>query len=248
VQRRDVQIGNPSTEALKFKLQHVKTAKGLVMLPDDSRLINRSGLLYQQCMREVKFRLNHAESMMNRLKQRHSAENEVLVAELVALQFRKIVELIGLGSIAANEKEYSRLRAEFHRDWNAKRIFHDLARVNPRFYPVPIAGLSDPKIKGGPSVIEEYDSGFLDRVSAVTLYDMCSSVLHAENPFGHKHAYATILSQFAEQIPLFKALLGNFWVNLVPANRAFCVWTYLSQPKDVDVALFYLGTPNTTES
>ncbi|MGC2456650.1 MAG: hypothetical protein WA435_01465 [Gallionellaceae bacterium] len=192
-------------------------------------------------MREVKFRLRHAERMLKRLPERDSFENRVLVSEAVALQFRKAIELIALASIAANETEYARVREEFHRDWNARLIFRDLERLNARFYPTPIAGLSDPIYEGGSSVIEEHDFGFLARDDAISLYERCAGIVHAENPFGGKTNYDEVLSSFKTMIPLFKVLLGNFWVYLVPADKAFCVWMYFDQEKDVDIALFKIG-------
>lgn len=205
------------------------------------RLTERGAALYKGCMREVKFRLHHAERMLKRLPERDSVENRVLVSEVVALQFRKVIELIALASIAANQTEYARVREEFHRDWNARLIFRDLERINARFYPTPIAGLSGPKYEGGPSVIEEHDSGFLTREDAISLYERCAGVLHAENPFAGRVNYDEVLSSFKEAIPSFKVLLGNFWVHLVPADKAFCVWLCFDQEKDIDVALFKFG-------
>jgi hypothetical protein len=196
----------------------------------------RAAHLYKGCMQEVKFRLTHSERLLT-AKHRHSAD-KVLIAENVALQYRKTIELIALASIAANEQEYSRLRARFQRDWNARLIFRDVERINSKFYPIPIEGLSEPKSKGEPSVIEEYDCGFLDRQGAIDLYEKCSAVLHAENPFGGARAYGELLTHFRDSLPLLKTLLGNFWVYLVPPDRAFCVWLYFGESRDIDIALF----------
>ena len=209
--------------------------------PEFARLIERSARLYGRCMQEVKFRLNHTQRILRKLPENNSPENRVLVAEVAALQFRTSIELIALASIAANKKYYARIREDFHRDWNARLIFRELSRLNERFYPRPIAGLSDPKYEGGPSVIEEYDSGFLTLEAAISLYERCSAVIHADNPFGGKTDYHEVLSNFEAQIPLFKLLLGNFWVHLIPADKALCIWMYFDNEKDVDVALFQFG-------
>lgn len=192
-------------------------------------------------MREVKFRISHAENMLLKLKQRESFENRILVSETVALQFRKIIELIALASIAANEEKYAEVREQFRCDWHARRIFDQLHEINPRFYPTPIAGLSDPAYEGAASVIEEHFSGYLSLEEAISLYDRCSAILHAENPFGRKIDYDETISWINTIIPLLKVLLENFWVHLSPADRAFCVWMYFEQEKDIDVALFKFG-------
>lgn len=209
--------------------------------PSISELVQRSARIYRECVTEVRFRITHAESMLKRLKERNSSENRVLVAELVALQFRKTIELIALASIAANEDLYARLRSEFHRDWKPRLIFRDVERVNPKFYPKPIAGLTPPEKEGDPSVVEEYDDGFLDKKAALALYDRCSTVLHAQSPFKHSSQVNSVIGHFETQIPLFKRLLENFWVYLVPADKAFCVWSYYGQKKNVDIALFRFG-------
>jgi hypothetical protein len=183
-------------------------------------LIQKSARLYANCMSELKFRIAHAERMLTKLPERDSKENRILVAENIALQFRKAIELIALASIAANETQYARIRAEFHRDWNARLIFRDIERLNPKFYPKPIAGLSDPEYEGGPSIIEEFDDGFLDQEMAMGLYDKCASVLHADNPYSGKTDYQSILQYFSSQVPLLKTLLSNFWVYLVLSH--FC--------------------------
>lgn len=148
---------------------------------------------------------------------------------------------MALASIAANERQYSLLRERFHEDWNARLIFRDIERINSKFYPVPIEGLRESEIEGGPDVIEEYDSGFLRMKDAVSLYEKCSEVLHAENPFRTPKAYDKVLDQLREKLPLFKTLLGNFWVYLVPPEKAFCVCFYFGQRKDINVALFHFG-------
>ena len=210
------------------------------METDDNLMLlaKRSGALYKECMQEVKFRLHYAEQLLKRLAKTSSFNNKVLVSEAVALHFRKIIELIALASISANKTEYARIRAEFHRDWNARLIFRDLERINASFYPVPISGLSSPQYPDGLSVIEEHNTGFLTRDGAISLYERCASVLHAENPFSKKNNYDEISASFNDMIPMFKVLLSNFWVHLVPADQAFCVWMYFDQDKDIDVALF----------
>ena len=205
----------------------------------------RSTRLYAQCVDEIKFRLHHAERMLERLPQRDSVQNRVLVVEAVALQYRKTIELIALASIAANEELYARVRTEFQRDWNAKRIFRELDQLNPRFYPTPIAGLSDPQFEGGPSTIEEHETGFLTRDEATSLYDRCGGVLHADGPYRGKTDYASVLVNFRQRLGEFKVLLENFWVHLVPEDKAYCVWTYFGQDRSIDIALFQIGGRNT---
>src|SRR5579862_5091556 len=58
--------------------------------------------------------------------------------ESVYLQFRKILELVALGSLVANKTEFSKVYAGFAKYWNAQYLVKDIERINPDFYPRPI--------------------------------------------------------------------------------------------------------------
>lgn len=103
--------------------------------------------------------------------------------EFVAIQLRKVLELICLLSLIANKKAYSKAQEKFAEHWNAKLILKDLERVNPNYYPVPLyfAGLN----KEGNKHFEKLESGFLSKVDLLFLYNKCSKALHAMNPYSN---------------------------------------------------------------
>jgi hypothetical protein len=47
--------------------------------------------------------------------------------ESVYLQFRKILELIALGSLVANKNEFSKVYNDFAKCWNAQYLLKDLS-------------------------------------------------------------------------------------------------------------------------
>lgn len=102
-------------------------------------------------------------------------------AEFVALQLRKILELIAFSSLIANKKIYSKARKEFATDWNAKKILKYLEKVNPNFYPEPIYLANDNK--NGVKHFEYLKDGYLTKKEFVFLYNKCGKALHALKPF-----------------------------------------------------------------
>jgi len=58
--------------------------------------------------------------------------------ESIYLQFRKVLELIALGSLVANKDVFSAVYQDFAKYWNAELLVKDIERLNPRFYPRPI--------------------------------------------------------------------------------------------------------------
>ena len=59
-------------------------------------------------------------------------------AETIALQMRMIIESIALASLSANKSEFEKEGNKFKSFWKADRIFEDIGKKNPKFYPQPI--------------------------------------------------------------------------------------------------------------
>ena len=91
--------------------------------------------LYQDCLYEIKRRIDVAADHINKV----TTEKYLIVeVETVCLQFRKILEKIALMSLVANKELYAAQNQKFARHYHAERIMRDLERINPDFYPVPI--------------------------------------------------------------------------------------------------------------
>ena len=91
--------------------------------------------LYAGCMEEIKRRQKAISSIRNK---KQSTLFSITNVEFVALQLRKILELIALANLVANVEEYRRIRQSYATDWNAKRIIEQIKRINPDYYPQPI--------------------------------------------------------------------------------------------------------------
>jgi hypothetical protein len=101
--------------------------------------------------------------------------------ELIFLQLRKTLEVIAFASLSANKAAYSRAYANFAKHWRAKDMLDAMEKVNANFYPV---ALDPPEINSlGIKRFALATGSFLTRAEFVSLYNVCSKVLHKENPY-----------------------------------------------------------------
>ncbi len=176
---------------------------------------------YADCMEEIKKR---TEVIWGFLKGKYHAMYLQTTAESVALQIRKILELIALASLAANRPEYEKYRRDFRKDWNAKRIFETLDKANSRFYPKPTKQVVDSET-GKVVSLEEVKSGFLTRQDYIALLDSCNQILHAENPFSkqkqqHPHVFMVSAPEWMNKIV---CLLNHHAIQLFEDDKQLWV-------------------------
>ena len=125
-------------------------------------------------------------------------------AESACLQLRKILELIAMASLIANKEAYSAAHKNFAKHWNAKRIFKDLERINPDFYPRPVIAV--PAESPGTDLhFKERDNDFLSKDEFIEVYTKCSTILHAENPFGSNIDY----NDYERELPEWREKIFN---------------------------------------
>jgi hypothetical protein len=157
-------------------------------------------------------------------------------AELMFVQFRKILEEIAFSTLAANRDEYEKLHANFAVHWKAKAILKELRALNPDFYPVP----HKPPVKtGGKTFFGSVQDGFMTPDEFVTLYQASSEVIHTRNPY--KGGDPTIRAKYtvAEWIKRIQKLLtwhraqlinGSVWVVNIPPTGHVNVWAGAPNP------------------
>ena len=175
---------------------------------------------YLSCMREIKHRTDVIQGF---LRQEWHAGYLASTAECIALQFRKTLELIALASLVANREEYGKQRANFSTDWNAKRIVNTLERVNPRFYPVPTK-----PVRLTAEDFADYDlkpvSGYLTQDDYILLFDKCSDLLHAANPYSESQPpYGQFMNEAPEWLQKTMALLNHHHIYPLDTDMMFVV-------------------------
>jgi hypothetical protein len=138
-------------------------------------------------MEEIKRR---TEVIRSFLKGNSSTPYKQTTVESICLQVRKIIELIALASLVANKDVYAAHRSMFAKDFHAKNLLGDIARLNPNFYPRLSKQILDPT---GTKVVrvEDIKSGFLTKDDLIKIYERTAGLLHAGNPFGEKKILIT---------------------------------------------------------
>ena len=143
---------------------------------------------YVLCMTKIKQRI----AVVRWLKTEDplGATKSMLTAELVFVQFRKILELIAFSTLTANKEKYSKTHKNYGDHWNAKQMLACVERENVDFYPVPVAQIkTDVKGRG---MLPKRRGGYLTRKDFEMLLDAAGQVLHMRNPFSTKDPLATI--------------------------------------------------------
>jgi hypothetical protein len=137
--------------------------------------------------------------------------------EEAALHLRKALEAIAFAAIAPNRTAYEESRnnasqaADFTKDWNASRIFQDLARANPDFYPLALK--APLKQANGVSHFEQRHADTMSRNQFEKIYDRLGRLLHTSNPWGQRPDYEELHKQMSSAVLRAK--------NLIERHAAF---------------------------
>lgn len=162
-------------------------------------------------MTEVKHRTLVAYAFMDG---RANAGFKATTIEVVYLQFRKILELVTLGSLVANKEIFSKTYENFSKCWNAELIVKDIERVNPDFYPRPIIQKSS-DMPGVKMEWLERPNDYLTKDDLIKLYQKCGAILHSGNPYGSQidyHYYESNMEHWGSRI---MNLLNAHYIRLV---------------------------------
>ena len=173
---------------------------------------------YCNCMEDMKRRLVVVNTVA---KGNLSTGSEVFDYELVAVQLRKSLELVAFASMTANKKLYAEAHANFANHWKAKAMLSSLDRLHPGFYPQPI--ILDHVKESGVKHFEHVKDGYLTQEDFVTLYDLCSEVLHTWNPFTNKERYIDFKRSVAEWVQRIERLLRLHLMRFVDREEIWVV-------------------------
>lgn len=175
--------------------------------------------IYLGLMNEVKKRTF---AITSTLKKSHTTAYQATNIEFMCLQTRKILELISLGSLVANKKEFESEKIKYQKYWHAERILNDIERLNPNFYPKPIIEKisSDPKAKR--ELIDKTE-GFLTRKDFIKVYEKCGKIMHADNPFGSKVNFNFYENQIGQWHDKIIGLLNCHIIKLKENNKLYII-------------------------
>jgi hypothetical protein len=162
-------------------------------------------------MAEIKLRTTVAAALANGMV--HVVYKATTI-ESIYLQYRKMLELIALGSLVANKEVFSRIYADFSKYWNAELLIKDIERVNPDFYPRPIIQ----KPSSRPGVYMDWDerpNDYLTKDDLIKLYKKCGAIMHSGNPYGSQIDYGYYESMVGHWGSRIKNLLNAHYIRLV---------------------------------
>lgn len=177
---------------------------------------NENLQLYLNQMALIKIRQAVIEKIINKRTTTGYLYSDI---EICVLELRKIIELIAMGSLVSNVDKYSEVYDKYQKAWNARLIFQDIERINPRFYPEPI----EIKRTGEYDEFVLASTDYLTKDDAKKLYEKCGAFLHEDNPFKSKHD----VSFYESSIPVWNVkivnLLNRHLVHLYDDNMYFVV-------------------------
>jgi len=159
--------------------------------------------------------------------------------ESVYLQFRKILELIALGSLVANKNEFSKAYANFAKYWNAQYLLRDIERLNPDFYPRPIVEVPS-KQPGAKMEWQDKKEGFLTKDEFLKLYEKSGAITHAGNPYGSQVDYGYYERKIQGWLDKIIGLLNSHTIKLLNDPNVYLL--HMKEQKD-DKVHHYIFAP-----
>ena len=212
-------------ELIEFTTQYKSEVD--LMKPDTER--------YIQVMCDIKWRAEtvlHIESNDRFYKNKDkvnpysdmSLMPPAIMIETLALQIRRIIESIALASLVANEPLYREKVEQFKKLWRLAKIFEEIEKRNPDFYPKPIQHFEPRYESNIESKIQFIEDGFMTRDMCLEVYDKCGDMLHPQNPFDDKKRdYEKFYSQVRDWINHIVQLLNCHVFRLVGSNDFYVV-------------------------
>lgn len=187
--------------------------------PDQDRQV------YANCMEEIKRRTRAVFAV---LQGRCTTPYPITNIEFMCLQIRKILELIALASLASHKEEFARQHKKFAEMWRAKKILEDLEKLNPGFYPIPTEQVHDKS--GEVFEVRGISKPYLTKADFVEVYERCSSLLHADNPYGSPKNLEEITASIPSWMDKIKNLLNHHHVQLLSGRHQ--LWVLMRAEKD----------------
>ncbi len=182
---------------------------------------------YCDCMEEVKRRTLTVTTL---LAGDWTTPFRATNVEFMCLQLRKILELVALASITANKEEYAKQRKKFESDWHAERILRDLEKVNAHFYPKPGVQVLDEATGKVVELKDREEDDYLTKDYFVEIYNRCSEVLHAANPYGTEADYGEFQELLPEWMQRIINLLNHHQIQLLDSD--LMLWIIMESMHD----------------
>jgi hypothetical protein len=189
---------------------------------------------YTKCMEEIKRRQVAIDEILDGKKTTSFKYTNV---EFVALQFRKIFELVILATLASHQHLFEGLVRKLAKEWQVTKVIAIVRKKNPAFYPEPVYRV--PSVT--PGVNDEWKpvvSDFLKLEELVDAHGRIGGLMHANNPYHEER----LLNQIEDQFPIWREklihLLNNHLVKFPDDETVLYVGMQSVETGAVHTALF----------
>lgn len=164
---------------------------------------------YAFFMEEIKVRLTRLRRM---LSGEITFSDEAADYEVIAVNLRKILELIAFSSLIANREAYAGAHARYAEHWKAKALLNAIEAINPDFYPKPL--MSEATVTEGVINFQPETGDVMTRADIEHLMDCCADVLHVWNPYTGKARTVDFRLPISEWLNRITRLLNIHTVRL----------------------------------
>lgn len=145
--------------------------------------------------------------------------------ESLVLQVRKILELVALGSMVANESEYRKANDAFAEHSRADIILRDIERINPHFYPTPAKQTKSQQdgVDHHLEFIDDPNESYLRKGDFPKIYKKCGGLMHAQNPYGSQRDYGYYESNVTTWMKKVEKLLTVHVIRLLDDDNYYLI-------------------------
>ena len=189
---------------------------------------------YKKCMEELKRRQFAVDEMLDG---KNTTSFKYTNVEFIALQFRKIFELVVLATLASHQHLFEGLARKLAKEWQVTKVVAIVRKKNPAFYPEPI----DRVPAAGQGIKDEWNSiksSYLTLDELIEAHGKIGGLMHANNPYNEER----LLNEIENQFPIWREklirLLNNHLIRFPDDETILYVGMQSADEGTVHMTLF----------
>ena len=189
---------------------------------------------YARCMEEIKRRQIAIDEI---LYERKTTSFKYTNTEFVALQFRKIFELVILASLASHQHLFEGIARKLAKEWQVTKTVAIVKNKNPGFFPTPI----DRVPSANETAKDEWKPialGFLTLDELIEAHGKIGALMHASNPYREAQSLGELESLFPSWRERLIRLLNNHLIKFPDDETILYVGMQNTETGSVHTALF----------
>ncbi|MCG2628572.1 hypothetical protein L6654_18220 [Bradyrhizobium sp. WYCCWR 13023] len=189
---------------------------------------------YTRCMEEIKRRQIAIDEI---LYERKTTSFKYTNIEFVALQFRKIFELVILATLTSHQHLFEGLTRKLAKEWQVTKIVVIVKSKNPGFFPNPIDRVPSTN-KSAKDEWKPVSVGFLTLDELVEAHGKIGTLMHANNPYREEQSLNELESLFPSWRERLIRLLNHHLIKFPDDETILYVGMQSAETGSVHTALF----------